>query len=107
MFYAEFPHDIIIKRTNKTVDKTTYPPKESVTVEVNEVKGFIDPPSTSERLNYHNMELDVSRNLYAPYDVDIKTNDIIIFEGQQFTVNGEQIDQGGQHEINMFHLKKV
>ena len=35
------------------------------------IKGFMDTPTTSEQLKFHQMSQEYDRNLYVPYDLPI------------------------------------
>ncbi len=105
-YTTEFPHEInIITRTVTKSD--TYPFKETVSETVTDVKGFMDTPSTSERLNYHNMQKNLTRALYVPYSVKLERTDVIMYDGKEYEIIGDVEDQGGQHEVNRIPLKEV
>ena len=71
------------------------------------IKGFMDTPTTSEQLKYHQMSSEYDRNLYVPYDLPINNNDYFKYEGKIFGIVGEPVDQGGQHEIKLIRLKEA
>ena len=53
------------------------------------------------------MSNDFDRNLYTPYDLPINPNKTIFkYEGKLYECNGDSVDQGGQHEINLTKLKE-
>lgn len=103
---SEFPHEISII-TRVVTKSETYPFKETVTETVVPVKGFMDTPSTSERLTFHNMEKQLTRALYVPYSVSPKRTDVIMHDGKEYEIIGDVEDQGGQHEVNRIPLKEV
>ncbi len=106
MFMSEFPHEISII-TRKTIQSGSYPFKEEVVETVIMVNGFMDTPSTSERLTFHNMQKQLTRALYVPYRVKPKHTDIIMHDGKEYEIIGDVEDQGGQHEVNRIPLKGV
>lgn len=106
MYMSEFPHDVDII-TRATVRSESYPYTEEVQETVVPVKGFMDTPSTSQSLQFHQMKLTLSRVLYAPYEVQLKRTDVIMYDGKEFEIIGDAEDQGGQHEVNRIPLKAV
>ena len=81
----------------------TYP-KEYERFKSNEtIKGFMDTPTSSETLKFHQMSKDFDRNLYTPYH--IITNKTYLITRVKREVVGEPVDQGGQHEINLTRLR--
>lgn len=102
--YDEFPHDISIGNIKKVGD---YPIIQERYVSEGTIKGFMDTPTTSEQLKYHQMSQEYDRNLYVPYDLPISNSNLFEYEGRIFGIVGEPVDQGGQHEIKMIRLKKV
>ncbi|WP_414052888.1 phage head closure protein [Macrococcus animalis] len=99
MFNMFYTHNITITRSTTTLDKTVYPPKETTVSTTHDLTGFMDTPSTSEQLKYKNMQKDLSRQLYLPYDSDIKSTDTVTFESVRYRIIGDIEDQGGQHEV--------
>ncbi|WP_053015749.1 phage head closure protein, partial [Staphylococcus aureus] len=71
------------------------------------IKGFMDTPTTSEQLKFHQMSQEYDRNLYVPYDLPIAKNNLFEYEGRIFSIVGDSVDQGGQHEIKLLRLKQV
>lgn len=72
------------------------------------INGFMDTPTTNERLQYHQMSDSVDRNLYTAYSIPINNNKTIFkYEGRLYECNGEPVDQGGQNEVNLTKLKLV
>ena len=107
MFIEEFPHDIDII-TRVVTETGSYPNYEEVVQEtVVPVKGFMDTPSTSERLVYHNMDKQLTRALYVPYSVKPAHGDIIMYDTKEYEIAGDVEDQGGQHEVNRIPVKEV
>ncbi|TYO42809.1 phage head closure protein, partial [Staphylococcus aureus] len=51
--------------------------------------------------------LEYDRNLYVPYDLPISKNNLFEYEGRIFSIIGDSVDQGGQHEIKLLRLKQV
>lgn len=106
-YIDEFPHDIDII-TRVVTETGSYPNYEEVVQEtVVPVKGFMDTPSTSERLVYHNMDKQLTRALYVPYSVTPKHTDIIMYDAKEYEIVGDVEDQGGQHEVNRIPVKEV
>lgn len=107
MFIEEFPHDIDII-TRVVTETGSYPNYEEVVQEtVVPVKGFMDTPSTSERLVYHNMEVSLDRVLYLPFHIELKHTDVIFHDGIEYELKGKPQDQGGQNLINSIPLREV
>ncbi|AMG64674.1 MULTISPECIES: phage head closure protein [Staphylococcus] len=102
--FDEFPHAISIGHIEKVVD---YPIAKERYVSERIINGFMDTPTTSEQLKYHQMSQEFDRNLYVPYSQPITTNNYFKYEGRVFGIVGEPIDQGGQHEINLIRLKEL
>lgn len=102
--YDEFPHAISKGRIEVIGDfkfkKERYKSEKII-------KGFMDTPTISEQLKYHQMSSEYDRNLYVPYDLPINNNDYFKYEGKIFGIVGEPVDQGGQHEIKLIRLKEV
>ncbi|MWU76405.1 phage head closure protein [Staphylococcus aureus] len=102
--FDEFPHTIGIGEVEVV---GTYP-KEYERFKSNEtIKGFMDTPTTSEQLKFHQMSQEYDRNLYVPYDLPISKNNLFEYEGRIFSIEGDSVDQGGQHEIKLLRLKQV
>lgn len=102
--YDEFPHTITIGSIKKVGE---YPIIKERYESEKTIQGFMDTPSTSEQLKYHQMSKEYDRNLYIPYDLPITNDNLFEYEGRIFGIVGEPIDQGGQHEIKMIRLKRV
>lgn len=103
--YNEFPHTMEIGRI-ELVGK--YPNEKERYISETTINGFMDTPTTSERLQYHQMSDSVDRNLYTSYKLPINNNKTILkYEGKLYECNGETVDQGGQHEINQTKLKEI
>ncbi|WP_372908371.1 phage head-tail adapter protein [Salinicoccus roseus] len=103
---SEFPHEVSII-TRVITKSETYPFKETLQETVVPVKGFMDTPSTSERLTYHNMDKQLTRALYVPHSVQPKRTEIIMHDGKEYEIIGDVEDQGGQREVNRIPLKEV
>lgn len=102
--YNEFPHAISIG-VKELVGR---PPLQYERFKSEKIiYGFMDTPTTSEQLKFHQMSQDYERNLYVPYDLPITNNTLFNYEGRIFGIVGEPVDQGGQHEINLIRLKEV
>ncbi|AAX91684.1 TPA: phage head closure protein [Staphylococcus aureus] len=100
--FDEFPHTIEIGEVEVV---GTYP-KEYERFKSNEtIKGFMDTPTSSETLKFHQMSKDFDRNLYTPYHIPITNKTLFNYEGKTYEVVGEPVDQGGQHEINLTRLR--
>ncbi|NHM91329.1 MULTISPECIES: phage head closure protein [Staphylococcus] len=102
--YNEFPHTISIGSIKKVGE---YPIIKERFVSEKQINGFMDTPSTSEQLKFHQMSQEYDRNLYVPYDLPIATNNLFEYEGRIYGIVGDSIDQGGQHEIKMYRLKQA
>nr|WP_289781407.1 phage head closure protein [Staphylococcus aureus] len=102
--YDEFPHTISIGSIKKVGE---YPIIQERFVSDKTIKGFMDTPTTSEQLKFHQMSQEYDRNLYVPYDLPISKNNLFEYEGRIFSIEGDSVDQGGQHEIKLLRLKQV
>ena len=94
--YDEFPHAISKGRIEVIGD---FKFKKSATRAKN-YKGFMDTPTTSEQLKYHQMSSEYDRNLYVPYDLPINDNDYFKYEGKIFGIVGEPVDQGDNMRLS-------
>ncbi|WP_294582958.1 phage head closure protein [uncultured Staphylococcus sp.] len=103
--FVEFPHEI--EMGHKEV--VGRPPKQRACyVHEKTIKGFMDTPTSSEQLLYHQMTKDFDRNLYTPYDIAIDSATTLFkYNGRVYQCASEPIDQGGQNEINLTRLKVV
>ncbi|HDF3388880.1 TPA: phage head closure protein, partial [Staphylococcus aureus] len=99
--YDEFPHTISIGSIKKVGE---YPIIQERFVSDKTIKGFMDTPTTSEQLKFHQMSQEYDRNLYVPYDLPISKNNLFEYEGRIFSIIGDSVDQGGQHEIKLLRL---
>ncbi|MCD8872335.1 phage head-tail adapter protein [Staphylococcus gallinarum] len=103
--FTEFPHEIdmgVLKLVGQYPNEKERYESEKI------INGFMDTPTSSERLQFHQMSNDFDRNLYTPYDLPINPNKTIFkYEGKLYECNGDSVDQGGQHEINLTKLKEV
>ena len=104
MFYT---HNITVVREEKTIDKSVYPPKETIASTKFDYTAFMDTPKTNEVLKYREMGKTLSRNLYIKYGVDIKDTDKIFFRGTEYKIVGDLENQGGQDEVIKIPLKRV
>lgn len=100
--FNEYPHAIQVGRM-KIVGK--YPNQRKQFVSDRTIQGFMDTPTTSEMLKYHQMDKSFDRNLYTPYDVHIDVSDVFVYEGNRYQVVGYPVDQGGMHEVNLTRLQ--
>lgn len=101
--YDEFPHVIQIG-SRELVGK--FPNEKERFKSENTIKGFMDTPTSSEQLKYHQMSQDYDRNLYTPYNIPITTKTLFKYQGKTYEVVGESVDQGGQNEINLTRLRE-
>lgn len=103
--YDEFPHVI---QVGSIIREGVYPKEKERYVSEKTINGFMDTPTTNERLLYNQMSDSFDRNLYTPYDIPINHNkNIFKYEGKLYECVGESVDQGGQHEIKLTKLKEV
>lgn len=103
--YNEFPHEIEIG-VRETIGDYRNSRERFKSNDI--INGFMDTPSTNERLQYHQMENSFDRNLYTPYDIAIDSNKTLFkYDGKVYECVGEPVDQGGQHEINLTKLEVV
>lgn len=101
--YDEFPNVIQIG-SRELVGK--FPNEKERFKSENTIKGFMDTPTSSEQLKYHQMSQDYDRNLYTPYNIPITTKTLFKYQGKTYEVVGESVDQGGQNEINLTRLRE-
>lgn len=101
--FDEFPH-AISKGKLEVAGRPPYQIERFVSEDV--IKGFMDTPTTSESLKFHQMSQEYDRNLYVPYQLPISKNTLFKYEGRIYGIVGEPVDQGGQHEINLVRLKE-
>ncbi|UXS43743.1 phage head closure protein [Staphylococcus delphini] len=102
--FNEYPHFIEVGRI-KIVGK--YPNQRKQFVADRTIQGFMDTPTTSETLNFYQMDKSFDRNLYTPYNVKISTNNVFRYESKLYQVIGYPVDQGGMHEVNLTRLQEV
>ena len=100
----EFPHTIELG-SREVVGE--YPRERERFKSEKTIQGFMDTPTTSEQLKFHQMSQEYDRNLYVPYDLPISKNNLFEYEGRIFSIEGDSVDQGGQHEIKLLRLKQV
>ncbi|WP_438329332.1 phage head closure protein [Staphylococcus pseudintermedius] len=100
----EYPHKIEIGRM-ALVGK--YPNHKREYVQEFEIYGFMDTPTSSETLTFHQMDKSFDRNLYTPYNVKISANNVFKYDNKLYQVVGYSIDQGGMHEVNLTRLQEI
>lgn len=105
--FEEFPHELTIERTERIIDDIVYPPKETVTTDRHDIQGFMDTPSSSEQINYHNLNIALDRVLYIPYGSDIKRSDVFFYDDVKYEFAGDLQDQGGQNEVLSAPVRRV
>ncbi|WP_078101966.1 phage head-tail adapter protein, partial [Staphylococcus aureus] len=66
--YDEFPHTISIGSIKKVGE---YPIIQERFVSDKTIKGFMDTPTTSEQLKFHQMSQEYDRNLYTPHHIPV------------------------------------
>ena len=105
-YAVEFPHTVeIVERAlvsnsydnGKVYDWQT----------ISTIHGFVDTPSTSEQLKYHQMDVQVDRALYTPYNVNLERINRIKYEGIVYEIIGDLQDQGGLHEYYRTMLRRL
>lgn len=102
--FNEYPHTIDVGKM-QLVGK--YPNQRKELVIDRKIQGFMDTPTTSETLKFHQMNKTFDRNLYTRYEVPINKEDIFKYEGRIYQVVGYPVDQGGMHEVNLTRLQEV
>ncbi|QCR33128.1 phage head closure protein [Lysinibacillus sp. SGAir0095] len=103
--FEEFPHKLELLKQQSTPDGSGGSKKEWVATSI--FNGFMDTPSTKERLYAMQMSVTYDRFLYYPYGQEIASTVRVRFENVDYVVAGEGEDQGGQHEVMRIPLKKV
>lgn len=105
-YAVEFPHTVeIVKRalvSNSYDDGKVYDWKT-----ISTIHGFVDTPSTSEQLKYHQMDVQVDSALYTPYNVNLERINRIKYEGIVYEIIGDLQDQGGLHEYYRTMLRRL
>lgn len=96
---AEYPHTLKVVRSETVVDKNSYPWKETVIESEHVIQGFMDTPTSSQQLNYHNMQITLDRVLYVPFTADINRSDVFFYGDVKYKFKGDLQDQGGQNEV--------
>ncbi|UXS20864.1 phage head closure protein [Staphylococcus delphini] len=100
----EYPHKIEVGRMG-LVGK--YPNQKRGYVREREINGFMDTPTTSETLNFRQMDKTFDRNLYTAYNVEINANNVFRYDNRLYQVVGYPVDQGGMHEVNLTRLQEI
>ena len=95
----EYPHELTINRTTSVIDNTVYPPKETVTTSEHTVDGFLDTPTSSQQISFHNLNITLDRVLYIPFGTDIIRSDVFFYHDVKYKFKGDLQDQGGQGEV--------
>ncbi|AMY05230.1 phage head-tail adapter protein [Staphylococcus condimenti] len=102
--FDEYPHTIEVGKM-QLVGK--YPNQRKDFVPERQMQGFMDTPTTSETLKFHQMNKTFDRNLYTRYELPINKDDVFKYEGRIYQVVGYPVDQGGMHEVNLTRLQEV
>ena len=97
--YDEFPHELKVIRSETVVDKSVYPWKEVTTESEHMIQGFMDTPTSSQQINYHNLNITLDRVLYIPFGTDITRSDVFFYGDVKYKFKGDLQDQGGQNEV--------
>lgn len=104
--YAEFPHTVeSIERREVSRDYKNGAVYDWATLGT--FRAFMDTPTTSEQLKYHQMDTQVDLAMYTPYKVSIKRVNRVRYDGNVYEVIAEPSDQGGMHEINRTMLRRL
>ena len=103
----EYPHVITVNRTERAVDDSSYPPKEVVNTTTHTLTAFMDTPNSSQRINYHNLDIRLDRVLYLPFSSDIQRSDVFIYDEETYEFVGDLQDQGGQHIVWNAPVRRV
>ncbi|MDT0711078.1 phage head-tail adapter protein [Mammaliicoccus sciuri] len=70
------------------------------------IKAFMDTPTTSETLKFHQMHLDVDINMYTPYLTKFNPKKAHFrYNGKVYQCVGDLENQGGMNEVHKTHLK--
>ena len=99
----EFPHTIELG-SREVVGE--YPREQERFKSEKTLQGFMDTPTSSEQLKFHQMNQSYDRNLYTPYSLPITNKNLFKYNGKTYEVVGEPVDQGGQQEINLTRLRE-
>lgn len=102
----EFPHTVevlerkLVSSDYKNGDVYEWTP-------VDRLKVFMDTPSSSEILRFHQMEVTLDLSMYLPYMYKVNRLNRFRYEGQVYEAVSDLQDQGGQHEINRLLLRRL
>ena len=97
--HDEFPHELKVIRSETVVDKSVYQWKEVTTESEHMIQGFMDTPTSSQQINYHNLNITLDRVLYIPFGTDITRSDVFFYGDVKYKFKGDLQDQGGQNEV--------
>lgn len=104
--YAEFPHTVELIERGALHDSYEGG-KQYDWKSVGVFNAFMDTPTPSEQLRFHQMDLQVDRAMYTKYSVTLDRVNRIRYDGDIFEIVGEPSDQGGMNEINRTMLRKI
>lgn len=107
MFLEEFPHKLKVVRSETVVDKSVYPWKEVTTESEHMIQGFMDTPTSSQQINYHNLNITLDRVLYIPFGTDLARSDVLFYGDVKYKFKGDLQDQGGQNEVLSAPVERV
>ena len=105
--YDEYPHTLKVVRSETVIDKTVYPWKETIKESEHTIQGFMDTPTSSQQINYHNLNITLDRVLYIPFGADITRSDVFFYGDVKYKFKGDLQDQGGQNEVLSAPVERV
>ncbi|WP_185160554.1 phage head-tail adapter protein [Mammaliicoccus sciuri] len=102
-YSIEYPHLI----EYGTIEKRGKYPNQVDTFKVKgTTQGFMDTPTSSETLQFHQMNLEVSIKLYSPYTFKFDSKKTYFrYLDKVYQCISDPDDQGGMNEVNSTLLK--
>lgn len=101
--YDEYPHTVELGFIEEVGD-IRYTQERFVSEKP--IQAFMDTPTTSETLKFHQMEQSVDINMYTPFltKFNPKTN-YFKYNDRVYQCVGDLENQGGMNEVHKTHLK--
>jgi len=103
----EFPHELAILIESEPTPDGGGGYKKGEWIVYDEIKGFMDTPSSHEVFQAHQLQHPFDRHLYYPYRKDINSNMRVLFDGDTYEFVGKPMDQGGQQEVMKANLRLI
>ncbi len=101
--YDEYPHTVELGFIEKVGQ---YPNIQERFISEKPIQAFMDTPTTSETLKFHQMERSVDVNMYTPYLTKFNPKKAYFrYNGKVYQCVGDLENQGGMNEVHKTHLK--